>query len=73
MALIKCEECGKEISDKAFKCEYCGIPRNEDELVRFLVTMGNKIFRAIISDVFWFCVFFGIVGFILVSVFGAFL
>ena len=72
MALITCEECGKEISDKAFKCEYCGIPRNEKELVRFIVTMGNKIFRAIISDVIGFFVFFGIVGFILVAVISAF-
>lgn len=24
MALIKCEECGKKISDKAFTCPYCG-------------------------------------------------
>ena len=26
MALIKCEECGKEISDKADKCPNCGAP-----------------------------------------------
>ncbi len=26
MALIKCEECGKEISDKAKQCIYCGCP-----------------------------------------------
>lgn len=25
MALIKCKECGKEISDSAEKCPYCGI------------------------------------------------
>ena len=25
MALIKCSECGKEISDKAEICPYCGI------------------------------------------------
>lgn len=24
MALIKCPECGKEISDKAIKCPHCG-------------------------------------------------
>lgn len=24
MALIKCPECGKDISEKAFKCLYCG-------------------------------------------------
>ena len=28
MALIKCPECGKEISDKADKCINCGYPLN---------------------------------------------
>lgn len=28
MALIKCPECGKEISDKAEICIYCGYPLN---------------------------------------------
>lgn len=26
MALIKCPECGKSISDKAAKCPHCGMP-----------------------------------------------
>ena len=26
MALIKCVECGKEISDKAKNCVHCGYP-----------------------------------------------
>ena len=26
MALINCEECGKEISDKASACPHCGVP-----------------------------------------------
>lgn len=26
MALINCEECGKEISDKAISCPHCGAP-----------------------------------------------
>lgn len=26
MALIKCSECGKEISDKAMECIHCGCP-----------------------------------------------
>ncbi|MFG6368476.1 MAG: zinc ribbon domain-containing protein [Lachnospiraceae bacterium] len=31
MALIKCSECGKEISDKASSCPNCGMPlRRED-------------------------------------------
>ena len=28
MALIKCPECGKEISDKASACIHCGFPLN---------------------------------------------
>ena len=28
MALIKCEDCGKEISDKAKACIHCGCPIN---------------------------------------------
>lgn len=31
MALIKCPECGKEISDKAEVCPSCGYPVDEDE------------------------------------------
>lgn len=27
MAIIKCQECGNEISDKAKKCPYCGCPQ----------------------------------------------
>ena len=33
MALIKCAECGKEISDKAISCPYCGCPVAETEKV----------------------------------------
>lgn len=29
MALIKCPECGKEVSDKAVRCPHCGMPLNE--------------------------------------------
>ena len=31
MALIKCPECGKEISDKAKVCIHCGYPLNEQK------------------------------------------
>lgn len=31
MALIKCEECGKEISDRAKVCVHCGCPISRDE------------------------------------------
>ena len=29
MALIKCPECGKEVSDKASACIHCGYPLAE--------------------------------------------
>lgn len=29
MALVKCPECGKEISDKASSCTNCGCPASE--------------------------------------------
>lgn len=31
MALIKCSECGKEISDKAITCIHCGCPINNEK------------------------------------------
>ncbi len=31
MALVKCPECGKEISNKAMQCPYCGCPKSEWE------------------------------------------
>ena len=33
MALIKCPECGKDVSDKSISCPNCGypIPKKEDE------------------------------------------
>lgn len=32
MALIKCSECGKEISDKAKKCPHCGYDYNKSKI-----------------------------------------
>lgn len=34
MALIKCPECGREISDKAIACPNCGCPISSDEIQR---------------------------------------
>ena len=34
MALIKCPECGREISDKAFSCPGCGYPYIQEEKER---------------------------------------
>lgn len=40
MALIKCPECGKELSDKATSCPNCGVPLNNQ---KFCVHCGSKI------------------------------
>lgn len=39
MALIKCEECGKEISDKAKSCPKCGCPIENAKIIE----IGNEI------------------------------
>jgi len=40
MALIKCPECGKEISDKAESCIYCGYPLNKSNLLYKVIYNG---------------------------------
>ena len=32
MALIKCVECGNDVSDKAITCPKCGMPLQTEEL-----------------------------------------
>lgn len=32
MALIKCPECGKKVSDKANECIHCGYPINNNDV-----------------------------------------
>ena len=44
MALIKCEECGKEVSDKAQVCPNCGAPitaKKSDVMIRFPIWKGQ--------------------------------
>ena len=45
MALIKCSECGKEISDKATACVHCGCPvsksNSEQKQIDFNETFGD--------------------------------
>lgn len=44
MALIKCTECGKEISDKAAACPNCGAPNNcSQQLQNKILTQQEKI------------------------------
>lgn len=66
MALIKCPECGKEISDKASSCPSCGYPINntkvETEQDRINVRGKNKgkIFLVFGSVLFLVSMIFGI-------------
>lgn len=41
MALIKCSECGKEISDKALECPHCGCP--QEKMDTYCIECGKKI------------------------------
>jgi predicted RNA-binding Zn-ribbon protein involved in translation (DUF1610 family) len=43
MALIKCTECGKDISDKAASCPNCGVPIDPNDVSRFFGGANNKI------------------------------
>lgn len=44
--LIKCNECGKEVSDKANTCPNCGAPIKEDEIKKEInagIKIGKKL------------------------------
>lgn len=41
MALIKCRECGKEVSDKAESCIHCGAPLKEKPLEPVMVNVPS--------------------------------
>ena len=43
MALIKCEECGKMISDKAQKCPQCGFPVIKQRSILICPECGNNV------------------------------
>lgn len=43
MAIIKCPECQKEISDQAEKCIGCGYPINKKDANRKMYIENNKI------------------------------
>jgi hypothetical protein len=42
MALIKCPECGKEISDKAAACPNCGMPLRREDRGTYDVVITRK-------------------------------
>lgn len=46
MAMIKCPECGKEVSDKALQCPNCGVPiaaQAKDVMIRFPIWQGQLL------------------------------
>lgn len=46
MALIRCPECRREVSDKAASCPHCGAPiaaKKEDVMIRFPVSQGQLL------------------------------
>ena len=60
MALIKCDECGKEISSKAEKCPFCGAPVVSD--VDSIKKVGGSVVRIIALFVFLIFLFLGLIG-----------
>lgn len=40
MAMIKCPECGKEISDKATACPHCGAKHETDNAKAIRIILG---------------------------------
>lgn len=44
MALIKCSECGEEISDKAISCPYCGVLVENEQLIKCSECGADVIF-----------------------------
>lgn len=46
MSIIKCIECGKDVSDKALQCPNCGVPivsQCNDVMIRFPVWKGQIV------------------------------
>lgn len=52
MALIKCSECGKEISDKSLKCVHCGVKiLNEEQKLKLQVKKENSLERKLLTKI----------------------
>lgn len=56
MALIKCKECGKQISDKAQECPHCGCPVEVDQ------ARSNEIIEPATKKKRWPLVVFGLLA-----------
>ena len=49
MALIKCPECGKEISDKAISCPNCGLPLRREDRGTYNIHIKRKIWKLLLG------------------------
>lgn len=49
MALVKCRECGKEISDTAKKCVHCGAPLKDGDFSKELKALKRVAIVVIIA------------------------
>lgn len=65
MALIKCEDCGREISDKVKACPHCGCPLEEHEEIKVthVLDKSKKISKKMIAM---------IMGILLIVIIGGF-
>jgi len=64
MALVKCSECGKEVSDKAGACPHCGNPMGDVVKLRQEVAQtktNNSILIAIVSIMIILAIIYGLV------------
>lgn len=59
MALIKCSECGKEISDKAGACPFCGNPVSENTVT----IQSTKKKWKLVKLISWIAFIFGLMLF----------
>lgn len=50
MALIKCPECGKEISDASKQCIYCGFPLEKEDKNIFQDGEGENRYKIILEN-----------------------
>lgn len=55
MALVKCPECGKEISDKAISCPGCGVPNKKTETNRYQLSVPHYEYKSTSGSYLRFC------------------
>ena len=56
MALIKCSECNKDVSDKATSCPHCGHPINSRKYLSKYSTKQIAI-GSIVAVILYFCIY----------------